>query len=1154
MTLWAYRDTKAERLVERLADTLAAAWPADPMAPVTVVIGSRGMQRWLNHELATLQGSVAAVDFLFPGNAFARAIKAVHEAAGVELCAAEAAADGDWSGPALHRRVIPAVRARLADPAFERIRGYLGDCKGPVAARELAFTREVAAVLERLLYDRPDDAAAWMADPASAPDEHRWLAQLLADLKENTAAVDPPSRLARLRALPAQRVDAPLFVFGLSSLRYGDKVHIAELARHLDIHLFMLVPSTEWWADIRSRTAQRAALQQAQAQAQRPGGDAAQVIELLRDFERSNALLAAHGAPSRDLQLWLEDLGYQTVGEDPEPDEPRHRLQVLQRWIDAADEAPGLRERLREAGVVDHDAGPLPSVEINACHGALRQCEALRDDLLRRLAADPTLEPRHVLVMTPDLATYAPLIAAVFGRDGIDGVPAVPVHIADLGLTDTNPVAAVLLDVVGLVGARVTASKLLDLLGREPLRAKFRIDDADLGALQDLIVSSGLRWAWDAEDRAHHDQPAVDQNTVRFALERLALGVLMPDPGGVAVVPAACGFGPAVPVDLPGRDQAERFGTLAEVCDRLQRLQQQLATPATAGAWRARLESVVDALCKVPESRAWQRTRVSTTLQELLADDTAAGGAATAASGAALEFDPTSIAAMLRDAFTLPRSGDRPNTGAVTVCAMEPMRSVPFRVVAMIGMDDDSFPRPSRPAAWDPFAAAKPQEHDRRSLDRHLFLESMLCARDALLVYGRGFEAARGEDVPLSVVVEELADLLAGALGVSPSRDLLRVHPLQPWSLKAFEDDTRRPFDPAWAEAARARQGKPTLAGLAATPADAEWPPESEPPTTLTARELARALENAPRAFLEKTLCISMWDKDTAPEDREPIELDALEAWKLRDALIDIVARGEAGGASGIDVGPLFERRRGEGVIPLEAGGEAVLADELERARGVVGEARKVPGVSIGATTHVCAVTAPGCAPLTVTAVIPDVRADEAGAHRHVWTTASSDPNDKLKLEAWLAMLVARVADAPVVAAHMIARKGKPVFNAPDKAVALRLLEACVDLWWRIRRQPVPLVPRFSARLAEIAEKDPALSPQSLVREGLDAWFEDDSPDTMMGADKAMKDDAARALFGGWTEADLEARAETLSSLAQTVWSPLRAAMVKAAPKKGKKP
>jgi exodeoxyribonuclease V gamma subunit len=264
MTLWAYRDTKAERLVGSLAAALADHSPADAMAPVTVVIGSRGMQRWLNHELATLQGSIAAVDFLFPGNAFSRAIAAIHEAAGSPA----PADDGAWSGTALHRRVIRALRARLADPAFDRVRRYLGDCDGPVAARELAFTREIGVVLERLLYDRPDDAAAWMADPASTPDEHRWLALLLADLHATAPGTDPPSRLARLRALPIQRIDAPLFVFGLSSLRNGDKVHLAELARHLDIHLFMLVPSTEWWADIRLRSHERAALRAAKTPAE----------------------------------------------------------------------------------------------------------------------------------------------------------------------------------------------------------------------------------------------------------------------------------------------------------------------------------------------------------------------------------------------------------------------------------------------------------------------------------------------------------------------------------------------------------------------------------------------------------------------------------------------------------------------------------------------------------------------------------------------------------------------------------------------------------------------------------------------------------------------------------------------------------------------
>jgi len=128
------------------------------------------------------------------------------------------------------------------------------------------------------------------------------------------------------------------------------------------------------------------------------------------------------------------------------------------------------------------------------------------------------------------------------------------------------------------------------------------------------------------------------------------------------------------------------------------------------------------------------------------------------------------------------------------------MHSVPFRVIAMVGVEDGVFPRASRPRAWDPFAQPAPYEHDRRILDRHLFLESILCARDVLLVFGRGFESVRGQRVPMSVVVEELAELLEPD---STQRSLVRAHPLQPWSPRSFADAARLPYGKAVVDAAQ---------------------------------------------------------------------------------------------------------------------------------------------------------------------------------------------------------------------------------------------------------------------------------------------------------------------------------------------------------------
>lgn len=1137
MTLWAHRDTKAERLVAVLAEKLAASWPEDVLTPVTVIVGSRGMQRWLNHELATAHGSVAGVDFVLPGKGFQDATAEVFKAAGRETPDDD---EGVWSGIGLHQRVVRGIRARVGDPSFERVRKYLGELDGPVGPRELAFTTEVASVVERLLYDRPDDSLKWMADPSAskrdqedASDDPRWLATLLADLQRGSGGVpEPATRLIELRKLRNQDlapIPTPVFVFGLSSLRPGDKLYLAELARHMDIHLFMLVPSKRWWADIHSRKGERAALKKATSQKE--------ISELLQAFEQANPMLAANGAPSRDLQIWLEDVGYQ-ADEDIDPPAARTRLEVLQQWIDAAEPPGALGERLQEAGLLEADESALPSIEINACHGPLRQCEALRDDLLRRFAADETLEPRHVLVTTPDLATYAPLIAAVFGREqkGESAVPAIPVHIADLGLTDTNPVAAVLLDVIGLVGARVTATTLLDLLGREPVRTKFRIEDEDLGALQDLVVSSGLRWAWDAEDRARHDQPAVDQNTVRFALERLALGVLMPDPGGFEVVPPGAGLGPAAPLDLPSRDQAVRFGTLAAVCHALQRLQHELTTPATSEVWRARLERVVETLCDVPETRAWQRSRVLSTLHDLLPDDEAVeDGAGTPAgtSSPPLEFDAQSIAAILEDAFTVPRGGDRPSTGAVTVCSMEPMRSVPFRVVAMIGMDDGTFPRGSKAPAWSPFAHAKHQEHDRRSLDRHLFLESLLCVREALLIYGRGFESTRGEKVPMSVVVEELHELMTSALGLQAPNDFRRTHPLQPWSETSFEAPERRPYDASWVEAALARQREPKLAGLAATPLDAKWPADAEPPTSLTARALARALENAPKAFLEQTLGISMTDWSTDVLDREPIELNSLDLWKIRDELLGVV-RASSGP---VDVQPLLQRQRALGVIPFEAGGEVLLQSELENAVVIVEAAEEI-GVQRLDDPVGYAFTVEGGHPMTLSTTLPDVRVAEDGRHIHVWMTASNGAKDKLLLEVWISLLIAASTGASVASATVVSGGGvSTTVRAPSTVEARWLLGEAVAVWWRLRREPVPLVPYFSKAVAEAALAETNADPVDLVRGCADRWFDDGDGGT------AMSDTAANALFGSMTERDLNERAAWLVGDALRTWVPLISAL-----------
>lgn len=1078
-----YRSQRVEHLVDALARVLQASWGDDPFEAVPILIGSRGMERWLRHELATRLGAVAHLAFLFPRTAFDGAARwlLARPAPGDRTPFWQLASqDRDpWSGALLASRVLPAIRARLSQPAFHRVRDYLGPVGDAVSARELAFAQDVAATLERLLHDRSADALRWAADPASA-DAHAWLGALLSDLERRTDLPSPARRLVSLRALAPAATGRPLFVFGLSTLQPGDKERLDVLAHHLDLHLFALAPSREWWQDVRRGVAR----------------------------EGSNALLAGSGEPSRDFQQWLEGRDYREPIELPTPSPPATLLGRLQDWIDRAADDPTADQAPWRA------LAGCSSVAVHACHGPLRQCEALRDELLRRFAADPTLEPRHILVTTPDVGTYAPLIAATFARHG-DGAPDIPLYIADLGIRSTNPVADALLRALDLADGRVTASRLHDLLAVQPVRSRFGLDDDDLADVRAMMVDSGIRWAWDAGDRARHDQPAFDQNTVRFGLERLALGVLMPDAGDLSVVPSqdSRSLAPAVPVEIASRDRVERFGRLVEACEALRAIHADGLPPATGNVWRQRLRAMLDSLTRVGDTSAWLRVQVDQRIDELLPDDTSQ----------TLPLDRTAVLTLLRGAFELPQHGDRPVTGAVTVCGVEPMRSVPFRIVAMLGLDDGVFPRADRPAAWDPFAERRAGEHDRRTVDRHLFLEGLLCARDAFLIFGTGFEPQRGAPAPMSVVVSELMEVIAAGAGRLPN-ELPVMHPLQPWSERAFDDDRRRPFDHLWVDAAIAR-GTRVDTGLAATRPGRPWPAEEQALDTLTAEQLASALAYPQKELLGKRLGLGYGRDDESIADREPLTHDQLDDWVVRDRAL----RASAGGAE-VSLEVLEARLRGEGLLPLSAAGRGVLDAAIEEAREARQQASRVPGAKQPPLSLRWNVDG-----TVVTAVAPDPRARD-GELRLVWLTASRTPNARLQLLSWITLLVATASGLRVQAAHLAScGESSVVLRAPQTpAEAHAHLAKLVAMRRRVRQDLVLLFPKLSRELLAVMDKAPTADAARRVSLASPKW------EGGFNAPPGDRQDAwVEPLYGRLTIDDLVLRADELVEEAEAVWGPL---------------
>ena len=916
-----YRSSRIEALAERLVDSLQASQPADPVVAQEVVVGSRGMERWLRNRIATLSpGRVCCnVEFPFPETAIQRRID---ERLGGE-------ADHEvWRPDVLAWRVLrelgtPGAAARdsfIAD-WLDADRPEPGDPANSAGRPTWVLARDVADVLDRLVRFRPD----WLRDGSMQEEAPvaPWLLALWRALERELPPSHHAARLAALAALPAASAAArPLHVFGFSSFPPSTLQALRLLARHGPVEVFAFVPSEAWWADFQSHG------QLKKLTAEYRSRDRDELAEQLRqEFAAQHPLLTGLGRLSRDFQALVENEldGY---------DEPE--------WDDGSEDraASSLLEQLqhsvRRACWLPEPAGaPSPaddSIQVHACHGPQRQVEVLRETLLDLLERDRTLQPREILVMTPDLATYAPLMTAVFqqgtsrpdesdgdGPWGSSGAPRIPLQVSDLGIRRLNPVADAVLRVLAFAEGRMTASKLADLLTLLPVRERFGIDAQEVDRVRHWIATSGLRWGLDADDRRRAGQPEDAANTLQFALERLALGVVQADD-------ASCWEAGTAPIDeleggaiAPAGQAMQFLRTVAAWCERLR----PAASPAD---WAQRLRTAVEALTVTEADTSFLTAQVLEAFEALAAEAEAGGFEGTLRLSAVRHW--------LEGRLEAPVGGDRPITGAVTVSAMMPMRSVPFRVIALVGMDDGAFPRRPVRHGFDPtHRHPRLGDRDARDEDRHLFLEALLSARDHLLVTYTGRDVRTNEELPPSGVVHELLGVLQrgwpAADGGAPSPP--RQHPLQPFSPGPFAlggPEALQPYgagNRALAARIAERRGAPdtgVFSGETALPSVTE-------PEALTLDALEKALRRPNRELLRARLGLQLRDWSDPMSDHEPVDLDALERWQLR---ADLLERSLEAARSGRRAAPsvALGRLRAEGRIALGAAGEAWVEEQLK--------------------------------------------------------------------------------------------------------------------------------------------------------------------------------------------------------------------------------
>jgi exodeoxyribonuclease V gamma subunit len=1087
--LHVHRSSRADALVEALGGVLSEPL-GDPFAAEVVAVPTRGMERWVSQRLAARLGvddgraDGVCANVLFPSlGGLVR--EAIATASGVDPD------DDPWTPERAVWPLLDVVDACLDEPWLGVLAAHLGAGEDDERrARRFGAVRHLAELFDRYALHRPEMVRGWRAGEGG---EAVWQAELWRRLRERSAVASPAERVdaacARLREEP-ELLDLPprLGLFGLTRLPAGHLAVLRALAVSRDVHLYLLHPSPALWDRL------------------------ANVVQDQRIVRRSadptaglpvNRLLASWGQDAREMQLVVTGDSHVDHHHPAPAAEPTTLLQHLQAAVRADAEPP---DNARSVLTADDR-----SVQVHACHGRARQVEIVREAILHELAADPTLEPRDVIVMCPDIEEFAPLIHATFGAAQVaeddetaptaDRPPDLRVRVADRSLRQTNPVLGAVAELLELANGRLTASQVLDFADRAPVRRRFGFDDDDLARVEDWVAASGIRWGLDAQHRAPFKLEALPAGTWRAGLDRVLLGVTMTEDDRRL-------FANVLPLDDVESGAIDLAGRVAELVDRLQAAVDSLSRSQSLASWAAAITEAADALLAVAPRDAWQRAELQRILDDVL------GEAAVAGAPDATTLSLPELRALLADRLQGRPTRANFRTGHLTICTLVPMRSVPHRVVCLLGLDDAQFPRKA-PRDGDDLTLDDPHvgERDPRSEDRQLLLDALMAAQDRLIITYTGNDERTNAPRPPAVPVGELLDAVDRAARTEDGRPasdaILTRHPLQPFDPRNFTPGHLTPNAP-WGFDRVTLDGARALEGPRVAPAPfLEGPLPPEPTTVVELEDLVRFVERPVRAFLRQRLGISVGDFDDEIDDALPVELDNLEKWGLGQRLLD--AR-----LAGADLRTAIAAEYARGTLPpghlaapVVQGVKPVVEEIARRAEEVLAPGARTTSVDVK-------VTLPDGRTLsgTVAGVCGDL----------LRTVTYSRVNPRHRLAVWVRWLALTAAhpERPFTAATIgrgrsgtdarvsIARLPALADDAETRrARALDHLAAIADLHARGLREPLPLACLTSAAYAETAYAggDP-------IRAATRAW------ESSYTYDKEDRAPEHQLVFGGTLTAD----------------------------------
>ncbi len=890
--MFIHRSNRLDILFNRLGDIVSQPL-SNAYVTETIVVPSLGMERWLVSELSRKFGVWTNALHPLPRAFIDQLFRA--------LLGSSSSFD-PWEKQRLGFSVARCISEAVDIGKWSQIRGYLeGDSK---SERSLELGFRIADAFDQYLVYRPDWIEDWLQGKKVDDRIDSWQPELFRELASRLGQEHFANRYRRTLELlndcqtSLELLPERLCCFQVGLLPPAYLQLLQALGRRIPTHLFVLSPSREYVRRCRcGRESEEPVAPKQQSNdeliVQHP-----LFTSLCRQARHFDRILAGLPDSRPGTEEFVES-------------EPRHLLELLQADICALRHRNGLDETPKY-DLSEKDR----SIEIHACHSYRREIEVLREVLLDIFDSDESLVPEDVLVMLTDIETYAPLVDAVFGAYD-NRTSRIPYTIADRSLRSFNNLADILLQTLEILSQRITVDRLLDLLSFEFIQRKFELGPSSLNQIEKWLSLLRFHWGSDGAERRDSGLPPVEEHTLRFGLSRLLLGVALDS----KLAPVYAG---RAPFDVEGED-AELAGRVAEACETLLEFRHLLNQSQSLDSYNLLLTRMLDDVFHVERETDWQKKEIVASLGELSSTALDAGFAS--------DISFYSLRQLLKGRFEATPSARSFLSGGVTFCRMLPLRSIPFRVIAMVGLEDEQFPRHAAASSFNALTQnVRTGDRNMSDEDRLLFAETLLACRDRLIITYVGRSSRDDSARPASVVVEELMHTIDESCqtpancSLSPRELVHRDEALQPFSPRYFDGSRPRLVN-------RSEEYYRSAVALAAPAIEPSAPNYSvalhSEPSTLNHRDLVTLLRNPTRLYLEKALRVTT---DPSLQDQvslEPIALDALSEWRVTNELINARLQGREAACT-------FERLRAAGELPLLGLGEVAFESLRRRADGLI--------------------------------------------------------------------------------------------------------------------------------------------------------------------------------------------------------------------------